>query len=90
MSNVTGSSENTPIIAELFYDYNPLVANVNVDVTNNYDKAENTQMSDKQKNCSDSKHIFKFLSDKELPDDDKQAKRTVIESEHYALLDGLH
>ena len=53
MSNATDSSESTPIIGQLYYDCTPLVANV--DVTDNNEKAENTQMSDKQKNCPDFK-----------------------------------
>ena len=90
MSNATDGSENIRIITELNFDCNPLLANVNVDATNTNDKTENTQMSDKQRNSPDFNHIFKNLSDKELPDDDKLAKSTVIESEQYTLLDQPH
>ena len=42
-----------------------------------------------QKQCKDFCHIFNYLENNTLPDDKKLAHKTVIESDQYALLDGV-
>ena len=44
---------------------------------------------DQQKLCPDYKHIYKFLTENELPDDEKVKRMVIIEKEYYDVLDGI-
>ena len=41
-----------------------------------------------QRECTDFAHTIRYLTDGSLPDDDKLARRIVLEADHYALIDG--
>ena len=45
-----------------------------------------TEIQRAQRESDDFKHLVKYLDKRELPDDDKLAKRTVYERENYALI----
>ncbi|MEW8546931.1 MAG: RNase H-like domain-containing protein [Candidatus Thiodiazotropha sp.] len=82
--------ENTiPVIAELSYHSDQLIANLTPNQAKSDENEKHAVMAEKQSNCPDFKHIFRYLLNKELPEDDKMAKRTVIEAEQYAMLDGV-
>ena len=48
-----------------------------------------TSIADLQKECIDFQHIFRYLENNTLPDDKKLANKVVIESNQYALFDGV-
>ena len=47
------------------------------------------EIATRQQTCPDLSDMFAYLSKKELPEDDKLAKRIVYESRHFDLLDGV-
>ena len=48
-----------------------------------------SELSQLQQSCPDLKPMFMYLSDKNLPGDDKLARRITFESRHFDLLDGV-
>jgi len=42
-----------------------------------------------QRECPDYVHLIAYLTDGALPDDDKLAKKLVLEAEQFALIDGV-
>ena len=51
-----------------------------VDIAASYDIAR------LQRQCPDYKHIIAYLTDGSLPDDEKLAKRVILEAEHYVFI----
>ena len=47
-----------------------------------------TEIQRAQRESEDFKYLVKYLEKRELPDDDKLARRTVYESENFALIEG--
>ena len=50
---------------------------------------DGTSIAELQKECIDFQHIFSYLENNTLPDDKKLANKVVIESNQYALFDGV-
>ena len=46
-------------------------------------------LSIQQQNCPDFKHLYKYLTQQELPEDKKLQRTVLIEKEYYDLLDGI-
>lgn len=53
------------------------------------DEAILRKIADQQRQCSDTAQIIQYLEQGELPTDDKEARRIVIESTEYAVDNGL-
>ena len=46
-------------------------------------------LSIQQQNCPNFKHLYKYLTQQELPEDKKIQRTVLIEKEYYDLLDGI-
>ena len=50
---------------------------------------EGKTVSDLQRECQDFRHIFEYLETGKLPDDKQLVHRVVVESDQYALFNGV-
>ena len=83
------SKSNKPQLYELQFEYDtPSVPQVEqainiVAISDDYD------IPTMQRQCPDFQDMFAYIESGELPSDDISARRLVIESEHYAIIDNI-
>ena len=60
--------------------------NITTDSATNENSPE---ISALQKQCPDFKHIYNYLAENELPEDEKLKRTVIVEKEYYDLVDGI-
>ena len=74
---------------EIFFEYNNDTDQTYND-TNSQSLLTITNINELQKNCEDLKDLINYIAHRELPDNDKTARRIIFESEQYIFENDTH
>ena len=59
------------------------------DINETTDKSNTLEIISQQQECSDFKHIYKYFTQNELPEDEKLKRTVFFEKQDYDILDGI-